>query len=97
MKQLLALLLLTFSAYASADALVIDNKAGGKIVLTEQKCYLEGGEKFNTAYTWTFNSNERYKGCWKHENGYIFILWEGPNGFVEQVYLLIDFELNQSI
>ena len=97
MKHWLMVILLTFSAYASADALIMDNKAGGKIVLTEQVCYLDGGEKFNTAYTWTFDSNLQYKGCWKHENGYIFVLWEGPNGFVEQVYMLIDFELARAI
>lgn len=97
MKHLLMSILLTFSAYASADALVMDNNAGGKIVLTNEICYLEGGEKFKTAYTWTFDSELVFKGCWTHEKEYVFVLWEGPNGFVEQVYELRHFEFNRGI
>lgn len=97
MKHFIMMCLLTFSAYASADALIMDNQAGGKIVLTETVCYLEGGEQFRTAYSWSRDPDQKIKGCWIHENGTIFILWEAPNGLVEKVYELRYFEFVRSV
>ena len=97
MKHLLMSILLTFSAYASADALIMNNQAGGKIVLTDAVCHLEGGEKFGLAYTWSSDSDLKIKGCWIHENGIIFVLWEGPSGMVEKTYELKNFKFEKTI
>jgi len=97
MKHLLMSILLTFSAHVFADALVMSNSAGGKIVLTKEVCHLDGGENFNIVYSWGVNLDITIKGCWTQENGYVFVLWESPSGLIEKIYELRQFEFQRGI
>ena len=95
MSKFIAALLMFFSTTVLADALIMDNKGGGKIVLTSQPCYLEGGEKFLTAVTWA--GDERFRGCWHIFQGRVYVLWETTDGFVQQIYELENFQYVRTI
>ena len=97
MKKLLASLLLMFTAMASADEneiAVMENDAGGRIVLTQRECPMPESGDFRLAYT--FSTNLRIYGCWKiQRNGrMVHVLWVTPDGESHhKVYDSKNFEL----
>ena len=78
MKKILGLLLLCLNAAAvNAETFATQpNKAGGKIVLTDETCKHNGKvyDKLNRAYNY---GSEGYtsEGCWVVEGETIVILW----------------------
>ena len=83
MKKLLASLLLMFTAVAWADdneIAVMENDAGGRIVLTQKECPIPDSRDFRLAYT--FGTNLRIYGCWKLQRNerMVHVLWVTPDG-----------------
>jgi hypothetical protein len=100
MKRLLAVVLLLFTAAVSADdeVAVMENEAGGQIVLTQRKCPIPDSADFRLAYT--SSTNLRIYGCWKlQRNGrMVHVLWVTPDGKSHhKVYDSKKFELLKSI
>lgn len=100
MKKLLAVLLL-FSVAVSAEdneIAVMENDAGGSIVLTQRKCPIPDSADFRLAYT--FSTNLRIYGCWKLQRNerMVHVLWVTPDGESHhKVYDSKKFELLKSI
>ena len=83
MKKLLASLMLLFSIAASAEDIeiaVMENDAGGRIVLTQQECPMPASGDFRLAYT--TGPNFRIYGCWKLQRNerMVHVLWVTPDG-----------------
>lgn len=83
MRKLLASLLLIFTAVASAEdneIAVMDNDAGGQIVLTQRACPIPDSADFRLAYT--SSTNLRIYGCWKLQRTgrTVHVLWVTPDG-----------------
>ena len=100
MKRLLAVVLLLFTAAVSADdeVAVMENEAGGQIVLTQRKCPIPDSADFRLAYT--SSTNLRIYGCWKlQRNGrMVHVLWVTHDGKSHhKVYDSKKFELIKSI
>ena len=100
MKKLLAIALLLFTAVAVADneVAVMDNDAGGQIVLTQRECPIPDSADFRLAYT--TSTNFRIYGCWKlQRNGrMVHVLWVTPDGKSHhKVYDSEKFDLIKSI
>jgi hypothetical protein len=100
MKKLLALLLLMFTTVAWADdeIAVMENDAGGRIVLTQRECPIPDSRDFRLAYT--FGTNLRIYGCWKLQRNerMVHVLWVTPDGESHhKVYDSKKFELLKSI
>lgn len=101
MKKLLAVLLLLFSAAASTEdneIAVMENDAGGRIVLTQRECPIPDSRDFRLAYT--FGTNLRIYGCWKLQRNerMVHVLWVTPDGESHhKVYDSNKFELLKSI
>jgi hypothetical protein len=96
MKRLLAVVLLLFTAVVLADneVAVMENDAGGQIVLTQKECPIPASGDFRLAYT--SGSNLRIYGCWKlQRNGRtVHVLWVTPDGESHhKVYDSKNFEL----
>ena len=97
MKKLLAIILLLYITTVSAgdsDVAVIENQAGGKIVLTQQRCPATGAVGFRLAYT--LGSNFQIYGCWKLRSSskLVDVVWITPDGEVHrETYNSDDFEL----
>ena len=97
MKKLLASLLLMFTAVAWADdneIAVMENDAGGRIVLTQRECPIPASGDFRLAYT--FGTNLRIYGCWKLQRNerMVHVLWVTPDGESHhKVYDSKNFEL----
>ena len=101
MKKLLAVLLLLFSAAVSAEdseIAVMENDAGGRIVLTQRECPIPDSRDFRLAYS--FSTNLRIYGCWKLQRNerMVHVLWVTPDGESHhKVYDSKKFELLKSI
>ena len=101
MKQWLISVLLLFSAVAIAEdneVAVMDNEAGGQIVLTQRKCPIPDSSDFRLAYT--TSTDHRIYGCWKlQRNGrMVHVLWVTLDGKSHhRVYDSEKFELIKSI
>jgi hypothetical protein len=100
MKRLLAVILLLFTAAASADdeMAVMENGAGGQIVLTQKECPIPDSADFRLAYT--TSSDLRIYGCWKLQRNerMVHVLWVTPDGESHhRVYDSKKFELLKSI
>jgi hypothetical protein len=101
MKQWLISVLLSFSVVATAEdneVAVMENIAGGNIVLTQQKCPVPNSLDFRLAYTWS--SEFRIYGCWKIQknNRMVDVLWVTPDGESHhRVYDSEEFKLLKSI
>lgn len=82
MKKLLAALLLMFTTAALADdeIAVMENEAGGRIVLTQRACPIPDSSDFRLAYT--FGTDLRVYGCWKLQSSkhIVHVLWVTPDG-----------------
>jgi hypothetical protein len=100
MKKLLAVLLL-FSAIASAqdnEIAVMENDAGGSIVLTQRECPIPNSADFRLAYSWT--PKMRILGCWKLQQSSrtVHVLWVLPDGESHhRTYSTDNFELIKTI
>lgn len=101
MKKLLAVLLLLFSVAVSAEdseIAVMENDAGGSIVLTQRKCPIPDSADFRLAYSW--NSEMRIFGCWKLQQNSrnVHVLWVMPDGESHyRIYNADNFELMKTI
>jgi hypothetical protein len=97
MKKLLSMLLLLFSVAVSAqdnEIAVMENDAGGSIVLTQRECPIPASGDFRLAYT--FGTNFRIYGCWKlqRNESMVHVLWVTPDGESHhKVYDSKNFEL----
>ena len=97
MKKLLAILLLLFSVAVSAEdneIAVMENDAGGRIVLTQRECPIPASGDFRLAYT--SGPNLRIYGCWKLQRNerMVHVLWVTPGGESHhKVYDSKNFEL----
>jgi hypothetical protein len=82
MKRLLAIVLLLFTAAVSADdeVAVMENEAGGQIVLTQRKCPIPDSADFRLSYT--TSPDLRVYGCWKLQSNerMVHVLWVTPDG-----------------
>ena len=82
MKQLLSCIFLFVPITVYADAIAeMPNKAGGKIVLTDEVCRHEGKsyDSLNRAYNY---SQEGYtsEGCFKVEDSTVVVVWKTGDG-----------------
>jgi hypothetical protein len=96
MKKILALLLLSLSVHVSAETLAtLNNKAGGKIVLTDRPCIHKGTtyEKLNFVYNYD-NSGYSSEGCWGIEGEVVAVIWFDSQGTMR--YPLANFVINQN-
>jgi hypothetical protein len=100
MKRLLAVVLLLFTAAVLADdeVAVMENEAGGQIVLTQKECPIPDSADFRLAYS--TSENRRIYGCWKLQRNsrMVHVLWVTPGGESHhRVYDSKKFELLKSI
>ncbi len=100
MKKLLAIILVMFATMVRADneIAVMENDAGGSIVLTQRECPIPNSTDFRLAYSWT--PKMRIFGCWKlQRNGrLVHVLWVTPDGESHhRTYSTDNFELIKSI
>jgi hypothetical protein len=101
MKQWLISILLLFSVVAVAEdneVAVMENIAGGSIVLTQRQCPVPNSSDFRLAYTWS--PEFRIYGCWKIQknNRMVDVLWVTPDGESHhRVYDSEEFKLLKSI
>jgi hypothetical protein len=101
MKQWLISMLLLFSVAASAEdneVAVMENSAGGRIVLTQKECPVANSSDFRLAYTWS--SDLQFYGCWKIQknNKFVDVIWITPDGESHyRVYNSDNFKLAKSI
>jgi len=101
MKRLLAIALLLFTTVVSADnneVAVMENEAGGQIVLTQRECPIPDSADFRLAYT--TSSTLRVYGCWKLQRNehMVHVLWVTPDGESHhRVYDSNKFELLKSV
>lgn len=77
MKKIIVLLLATFALCANAEKYMeTDNKAGGKIVLTDAKC--PNYPTLRRAYATAPDQNIIF-GCWAYITGQVFITYDNGN------------------
>ena len=100
MKKLLAVILVMFvtTVHADNEIAVMENDAGGSIVLTQQECPIPDSADFRLAYSWT--PTMRILGCWKlQRNGRrVHVLWVMPDGESHhRAYSTDNFELIKTI
>jgi len=100
MKKLLAVLLLFFTAVAWADEeiAVMENEAGGLIVLTQRTCPIPDSADFRLAYS--SGPTIRIYGCWKlqRDSRMVHVLWVTPDGESHhKVYSTKSFQLLKNI
>lgn len=96
MKKILALLLLSLSVHVSAETLAtLNNKAGGKIVLTDRPCVYKGThhDKLNFVYNYG-SSGQSSEGCWGIEGEVVAVIWFDSEGTMR--YPLSNFVINQN-
>ena len=98
MKKILASLLLCLSAHASADTIAtLPNKAGGKIVLTDEVCAPNSRERYDSlwrAYNYG-SSGGTSDGCWLAEDETIVVIWiNADNSRTKSRYPIVNFILN---
>jgi len=77
MKKTLALLLLWLTSHVSAETIAtLNNKAGGKIVLTDDPCIHKGKnyDKLNRAYNYG-SAGYTSEGCWGVEDETVIVYW----------------------
>lgn len=107
MKTLLTATVLSLSlmtGVASADALVAENGMGGKLILTDQVCYMgDGGGMYLNASTQGINPINKeevvFAGCWTFnmETETVIIIWDDPNGPDIRTYPVDVFELQKGL
>jgi hypothetical protein len=96
MKKTLALLLLCLSVHVSAETIAtLNNKAGGKIVLTDRPCVHKGvtHDKLNFVYNYD-TSGYSSEGCWGIEGEVVAVVWFDSQGTMR--YPLVNFTINQN-
>ena len=98
MKKMVASLLLLLSVHANAEMVAwLGNQAGGKIVLTDEKCIdpvtKERYDSLNRAYNYGSSGNTS-EGCWIIEDDSIIVIWVNSNGRSKSRYPLENFTMN---
>lgn len=99
-----ALSLTLFAGSAAADSLVAENGMGGRLILTDQECYMgDGGGMFLTASTGGINPITKEEvviaGCWTFtaETETVVIIWDDPEGTDIRTYPIDVFELQKGL
>jgi hypothetical protein len=79
MKKVIAIALFSFVGFAHADVIgSFKNNSGGKIVLTNEKCWYNGKDYVNWRKIYTFTSEGRTTdGCYQLEDESIHAIWGG--------------------
>ncbi len=101
MKKLLSIILMMFATVVQADdneIAVMENDAGGSIVLTQRACPIPDSADFRLAYSWT--PKMRIFGCWKLQQNdrTVHVLWVTPDGESHhRTYSTDKFELIKTI
>ena len=102
MKKLLLVLLLLFSVVVASandnEVAVLENDAGGMIVLTQRECPIPNSADFRLAYT--TGATLRIYGCWKIQSTgrMVHVLWVTPDGESHhKIYDSRKFELLKTI
>lgn len=89
-KALLLVALLGSIGVANAESWSMNNRDGGKIVLTSDVCVYKGTTYKNLNNSYSYGSDsEVINGCWKMRDGNVFVLWSAPStkdGYVERIY-----------
>lgn len=98
MKKMLVLLglLLSVSIAVKAETIAtLNNKGGGKIVLTDRPCVYKGTthDKLNFVYNYG-SSGYSSEGCWAIEGEVVAVIWFDSEGTMR--YPLVNFVLNQN-
>ena len=93
-KLLLGLLLCAGIAHAETVA-TLNNKAGGKIVLTDKACIHKGvtHDKLNFVYNYG-STGYSSEGCWAIEGEVVVVVWFDSEGTMR--YPITNFVLNQN-
>ena len=95
MKKILVLLaLLSAVTVARAETIAtLNNKAGGKIVLTDRPCVYRGTthDKLNFVYNYG-SSGQSSEGCWGIEGEVVSVVWFDSEGTMR--YPLTNFVIN---
>lgn len=76
----LGLLLSVSTAVKAETFATLPNQGGGKIVLTDERCVVNGRhyDKLNRAYFYT-SSGTSGEGCWTTEGETIVVVWENDD------------------
>lgn len=93
MKKLLLALTLCVALPAQADTVAtLNNKAGGKIVLTSRPCVHKGvtHDKLNFVYNYG-TSGSSSEGCWAVEGEVVVVVWFDSEGTMR--YPIVNFTL----
>ena len=97
MKKILVLLaLLSAVTVVKAETIAtLNNKAGGKIVLTDRPCIHKGvtHDKLNFVYNYG-TSGASSEGCWGIEGDVVSVVWFDSEGTMR--YPLTNFVINQN-
>ena len=97
MKKILVLLaLLSAVTVAKAETIAtLNNKAGGKIVLTDRPCIHKGvtHDKLNFVYNYG-STGYSSEGCWAIEGEVVVVVWFDSEGTMR--YPITNFVLNQN-
>ena len=100
MKKILALLLLSLSAHASAEMLAwLGNQAGGRIVLTDEVCIdpvtKERYDQLKRAYNYG-SSGGTSEGCYLLEDESVVVIWVNSRSRDKSRYPLENFTFNKN-
>lgn len=100
MKKILASLLLLLSVHASAEMMAtLPNKAGGKIVLTDEVCIdpstKERYDSLKRAYNYSSEGGTS-EGCWMLEDESVVVVWVLNRGREKSRYPLENFTMNKN-
>jgi hypothetical protein len=92
MKKLLFGLLLCASVAHAETVATLNNKAGGKIVLTSRPCIYKNVtyDSFNFVYNYGSSGNSS-EGCWKAEGEVVVVVWFDSEGTMR--YPIVNFTL----
>jgi hypothetical protein len=100
MKKIVALLLLSLSAHASAEMLAwLGNQAGGRIVLTDEVCVdpvtKERYDALKRAYNYG-SAGGTSEGCYLLEDESVVVIWVNTSGRSKSRYPLENFTFNKN-
>ena len=95
MKKYLLVTALLLSLNAQADPIAwSNNKSGGKIILTSEKCWMPGFKNSDNAFKIVaYGKHTTTKGCYgiyKYDSSQIIVLWEDDEDTV--VYAIDSFK-----
>ena len=86
------LAVLLFPSVAFTQTLRMENEAGGQIVLTTNKCKIDGGQYSSLFSVYGYaRDGTTIRGCWAYIDGLVRVIWAHDGRREESTYRMEDF------